>query len=300
MPKCVSFRPLGEGRQRMNELRLLRGCMRPGSRGRASWVRPLKGSARREAEILHLGNNRLARLFARRCLHGALQTAFVRNVVEDVARRHGLVALLLAAEHEVDPAVQAGSNRFAFQGRTLQHTELLRRRGPLGQLDRVEIHPVATRAECDPIDVGVQLGQRVHLRDELLRVAAAGPRRARPRLRDGVKQAVGDVEATSLVPRRLRGEGVEAHQEVHHHGARAVVRPMVKRRRLVVEPFGVPHRDFLRALRVRRADGLREVADLLGLRGVSGVVGCTRQRPGQHGVLRQVTWCSRPSAVHHG
>lgn len=254
---------------------------------RGARVKRLEEEARREAEVLDLGDEDGALRGVFELRHRLEQPAFVRRAREDVECLLGKFALLLQPKDEIEPVGEMLRDERGFEGEALESGESVRRvSGPRRQHDGSEHRAVLARPE---VDAGVREDVAVDepLRDELLDVAAPA-HDAREGVGDGVEETLGLVHFSSLVRLVHVEVGLEADEVVHDDGGGRVVRAVVEGLGVGVGPVLEARVELLRASRVERAGGEGEIAVRCGVGEIERGRVVLRDHPRKHRELRDV------------
>ena len=164
---------------------------------------------------------------------GEIDLVGVGEVVEEIVAVHGLLALLLEPEDQIDPLRQQRRHHRPFERLHVPREKRLRRDGAQerrGQRDVVDLRAALQGSEVVAIAVDQEVGGEEPLGRELLHlgeVLVARPSRDEHR----VEQPVRDVEVPVLQPHVQRRVRLLAQQVVQHAAQRrAVVRAVVVRR----------------------------------------------------------------------
>ena len=246
---------------------------------------------RRAAKLVHL---RLQTGASHRVRLGVQleQRVLVRERVEDVIRAFRLVAVLLVPEDEVDPFVDTPRHVLGLERRAVRSEKggrvavRPRRKDHVPELRAVPCP--ATERQVPDVDQKVRRwGEK--LRSELLDV---GGRRqhALPRLRDGVKLAIGRVVPPALKPEVVRGS--RAYEPVQHVPGGGVMSAVEIRRHLreLHLPHSLPQRG--EPLFVEGAHRPREVPVHRGVVEVQRLRAVVAEDPGHHGPLGEIVEAS--------
>ena len=215
--------------------------------------------------------------------------ALVRQRIKEVAGGERRVALLLEAEDEVDPVVQALRHVVALERLPVLLDEAARLVGPRRQEDVVDALVVLLDAHVKVVLVDEQLRQAEHLGYQLLDVGRRLLGRQPPRLLYRVERAVGNVEAAVLELDEEARERLDAHQKVQHDARVRVVRAVVVRAR-VVHLLGllVHVEELLQPIGVLCAHRLAQLAERRRRREIQALARVVGQQKRKHRILREV------------
>ena len=174
---------------------------RPDLRARlARLVRPRDQLRRRLPEELDLLLHRRSVL---RVEALEVDGAFVRQIVEDVQVLLRVLPVLLVPEDQIDPLVEMCGHVLRLERFAVEPHELIRRSvRPRWEPDVAEGVAPLRRAEAEVVGVAEKVGEVEELGDQFLHVRHVFEAR-RPRLRDRIKEPIGDVEAAALQPNVL-------------------------------------------------------------------------------------------------